>query len=149
MALSMYATWFKSCVIPFLVLWELGGNLVLSITIINNSPCSSIWSAVPVLFLVNLGKWSDDVITVLIKYNNIIIVMPNFRFSGVADHAMDVIITLLKPKYQEIERGSQRLVLRSIITFSCLVKRLCWELTKMLYMCINWFSFYACRSGCC
>ena len=41
----------------------------------------------------------------LIKYDNIITVMSNFRSSSVADQAMDVIITLLKPKYQEIERG--------------------------------------------
>ena len=36
-----------------------------------------------------------------------IIVMSNFRSSSVADQAMDVIITLLKPKYQEIEGGSR------------------------------------------
>ena len=60
----------------------------------------------------------------LIKYNNIIIVMSNFRSSSVADQAMDVIITLLKPKYQEIERGSRMLILR-LIPFSCLAKELC------------------------
>ena len=63
---------------------------------------------------------------ILINYNNIFVVLFNFRSSSVADQAMEVIITLLKPKYQEIEKGSWRLVLRSIL-FSCLIKGLCWH----------------------
>ena len=43
---------------------------------------------------------------ILINYNNIFVVLSNFRSSSVADQAMDIIITLSKPKYQEIERGS-------------------------------------------
>ena len=35
----------------------------------------------------------------------ILLLLSNFRSSSVADQAVDVIITLLKPKYQEIERG--------------------------------------------
>ena len=70
---------------------------------------------------------------ILINYNNIFVVLSNFRSSSVADQAMDIIITLSKPKYQEIERGSWRLVLRSI-PFSCLVRGLCWHVIPTCFL---------------
>ena len=80
---------------------------------------------------------------ILINYNNIFVVLSNFRSSSVADQAMDIIITLSKPKYQEIERGRRIWACFKVNPFLLFGKRI------VLTCYTNLFSFFACRSGCC